>query len=195
MEAQVQQEVARIVSIVEELTVLPSQWSGRLELVPQAEFLGKKLYSCDILLNADLVQRPVRWRTLIHEVLHSVSAGYIRADYDALIGWEEGTVEHLQRLLRRQMLNALPVSAPERMFVEAGYAFNPYIDALEDMRNALKAPSLDFYLRLLSTAIASRPGAVLGQAIAMPGAARRDVIATLSRSNAILREVIRHDRE
>jgi len=44
-EAQAQQEVAQVVRLVEEVTGLTSQWSGQVELVPDAEFLGKKLYS------------------------------------------------------------------------------------------------------------------------------------------------------
>ncbi len=85
-EAQAQQEIAQVVLVVEELTGLPSRWSGRVELVPDAEFRGKKLFSCSILLDTAVAQHPVRWRTLIHEALHSVSAGYTRADYDTLIG-------------------------------------------------------------------------------------------------------------
>lgn len=193
-EAQTQQEIARIVPIVEKLTGLTSRWSGRVELAPDAEFRGKKLFSCAILLDAAVAQRPVRWRTLIHEALHSVSAGYIRANYDALIGWEEGTVEKLQRLLRRQVLDALAVDVPEGVFAEAeaNYSFNPYINALENMRNALGVPSPDFYLRLLNTPIAERPGSIFGQTLGLTGPARREIIQVLSRSNAVLKEVIRH---
>jgi len=193
-EAQAQQEVAQGVRIVEELTGLPSRWIGQVELVPDAEFRGKKLFSCSILLDAAVAQHPVRWRTLIHEALHSVSAGYIRADYDTLIGWEEGTVEQLQRLLRRRVLDALGVDVAEEVFAEteAKYPFNPYISALEDVRNVLEAPPLDFYLRLLSTPIAQRPASIFGQTVGQPGAVRRQVIQVLSRSNAVLKEVIRH---
>lgn len=195
-EAQVQEEIARIVLIVEELTGLPSRWNGRVELVPDAQFRGKKLFSCAILLNAALAQHPVRWRTLIHEVLHSVSAGYIRADYDALIGWEEGTVEQLQRLLRRQVLSKLAITLPEATFVEVEtrHSFNRYIDALENVRNALQAPSPVFYFRLLSVPIVDRPGSILGQtmAVGMTGEARREGIQVFSRSNAVLKEVIKH---
>ena len=193
-EAEVRQEITQVVSIVEELTGLPSRWNGQVELVPDAEFRGKKLFSCAILLDTAVAQRPVRWRTLIHEALHSVSMGYIRADYDALIGWEEGTVEQLQRLLRRQVLDALAVDVPEGVFVEAeaNYSFNPYIAALEDVRNALEVPSPEFYLRLLNTPIGQRPGSILGQTMGLTGAARRDLIEVFSRSNAVLKEVIRH---
>ena len=157
-------------------------------------FRGKKLFSCAILLDAAVAQRPVRWRTLIHEVMHSVLAGYTRADYDVLIGWEEGTVEQLQRLLRRQVLDALGVDVPEGVLVEAeaNYPFNPYIDALEDVRNALEMPSPDFYIRLLNTPIGQRPGSMLGLTMEQTGAARRHLIEVFSRSNAVLKEVIRY---
>lgn len=194
MEAQAQQEVARVIGIVEELTGLTSRWSGQVNLVPGAEFWGKKLFSCTILLDAAVAQHPVRWRTLIHEALHSVSAGYIRADYDMLIGWEEGTVEQLQRLLRRRVLDALGVDVAEEVFAEteAEYPFNSYINALEDVRNALETPPLDFYLRLLNTPIAQRPGSIFGQTMGQSAAARRQIVQVLSRSNAVLKEVIRH---
>ena len=193
-EAKAQQETAQVVRIVEELTGLTSRWSGRVELVPDAGFWGKKLFSCAILLDAAIAQHPVRWRTLIHEALHSVSAGHIRADSDTLIGWEEGTVEQLQRLLRRRVLDALGVDVAEEVFAEteAEYPFNPYINALEDVRNVLETPPLDFYLRLLNTPIAQRPGSIFGQTMGQSAAARRQIIQVLSRSNAALKEVVRH---
>ncbi len=155
---------------------------------------GQKAVLFSILLNAAVAERPVRWRTLLHEALHSVSVGYIRVDYDTLIGWEEGTVEQLQRLLRRRVLESLGVDVAEEVFAEteADYPFNPYINALEDVRDVLGVPPLDFYLRLLNTPIAQRPGSIFGQTMGLSAAARRQVVEVLSLSNAVLKEVIRH---
>jgi len=92
------------------------------------------------------------------------------------------------------VLDALGVDVAERVFAgaEADYPFNPYIKALEDVRNVLEAPPLDFYLRLLNTPIGQRPASILGGTMESSGTARRQVIQVLSRSNAVLKEVIRH---
>ena len=52
LHAQVTEEVRRIIDIVEDLTSLQSRWSGKVELVENADFKGKKPFRCDILLNA-----------------------------------------------------------------------------------------------------------------------------------------------
>ena len=75
-EARVQQELIAIVDVLSELTGLTSQWSGEVELSQDARAFGRKPFSCRIVLNERLADQPVRWRTLIHEALHSFSAGY-----------------------------------------------------------------------------------------------------------------------
>jgi hypothetical protein len=42
LEAQIREELRRILEIVCELTGLPSNWNGRLKIVPDAEFRGRK---------------------------------------------------------------------------------------------------------------------------------------------------------
>ena len=54
LEARTQQELTGIVSLLTELTGLPSRWSGRVELVPDAEFKGRKRQMCDIQIDAAL---------------------------------------------------------------------------------------------------------------------------------------------
>ena len=48
LEARTQQELTAIILILTELTGLPSRWSGRVELVPDAEFKGRKRQVCDV---------------------------------------------------------------------------------------------------------------------------------------------------
>src|SRR5579864_3196786 len=98
-EAQIGEELERILVVVSELTGLPSNWSGRVELPPDADFKGKKRFSCDILIRDELAREPIRWSTLIHEALYCFSAGYRRDDYHMYRGWEEAVVEQQQRLL------------------------------------------------------------------------------------------------
>lgn len=93
LEWQIQEEIAAIVAFLVEETGLPSRWSGQVGLIPDADFRGKKLFRCDILIDVALAQRPERWSTLIHEALHSLSADYNKEDYHRFRGWEEGVVE------------------------------------------------------------------------------------------------------
>ena len=76
LQAQITNEIGRMVPIVEELTGLPSRWNGTVEIVPLTDFFGKKLFSCSIQIADTAAASEARWRTLIHELLHSVSAGY-----------------------------------------------------------------------------------------------------------------------
>ncbi len=86
LQAQLQTEVAQILALLTELTGLPSRWSGKVPLVVQADFKGRKPFSCDILLDAELCQSDLRWPTIIHEAFHAISAGYHPTDYRAFRG-------------------------------------------------------------------------------------------------------------
>ena len=139
LQTQITGELEQIRLAVEQMTGLPSRWSGTLELVPDADFKGKKPFRCDVLIHADLAGQPYRWTTLIHEMLHSVSAGYARDDYQDLQGWEEGVVEQIQRFLRPRILVQLRVSVEEETAdafrqIEEGHAYNDFIAAIERLR-------------------------------------------------------------
>ena len=106
--------------------------------------LAEKQWGCSILVNSSIVDDPIRWRTLIHEMLHSVSVGTNEENYKRLRGWEEGVVEQLQRLLRPEILFRLNIAVPETTFTpaEAIWPYNSYIAAMERLRNYLKADLL-----------------------------------------------------
>lgn len=76
-----------------------------MQTLLERRVLGEKRWGCDILFHADLTNNPLRWRTLLHEVLHSVSAGMTEQDYRRFRGWEEGVVEWLQRRWRPNCCN------------------------------------------------------------------------------------------
>ena len=61
LEAQVRAELQGVIAALQELTGLPSRWSGRVELVPGADFKGKKRFTCDIQLDAALAEQDARW--------------------------------------------------------------------------------------------------------------------------------------
>ena len=137
LQAQITSELHKIVAMIEQLTGLRSNWNGDLILVPpDAPYKGMKPFSCAIHLRADLVISESRWRTLIHEVFHAISTGYIASAFAEHIGWEEGTVEQLQRLYRDAILNGLNVSVDRNLLADedATHAFNRYIEALERVR-------------------------------------------------------------
>jgi len=167
---QVEEETRRLVALVEEITGLRSRWNGQIILLGDAAMLpllgrrvsGEKRWSCDILLHSDFVNDPMRWRTLLHEVLHSVSVGMNEQDCRRFWGWEEGTAEWLQRRWRPKMLRSLGVSVPEEVFVvaERFWPFNKYLEALQTLQQASGLGAETFYRDLLWTPLALRLGAV-----------------------------------
>lgn len=190
-EAQVREELERIVSALGPLTGLPSRWNGSVELVRDARVLGRKPFDCHVVINERLVGEPVRWRTLIHEALHSFSAGYNSTDYQSLRGWEEGVVEQLQRLLRPGILQSMNVEVEEAVFegAEAGHPFNPFIAHLESLRLALsREDEVAFYAELLATPIRQRPGFVFGLGNLQPTQIRIPFIRLFSVADAGLKE-------
>jgi hypothetical protein len=192
LEARTQKELADIVAVLTELTGLPSRWSGRVELVPEADFKGKKRFICDIERNATLAGQDERWTTLIHEALHSLSAGYIRDDYQDFQGWEEGVVEQLQRILRLRVLSRLRVTVDPRLFqrLDAQHGYNKFIAALEAIREAQKMPTIQaepFYLDLLATPIKDRKSLVNRYGFSLPPSQRMDFFAVVSAASATLR--------
>jgi hypothetical protein len=192
-QAQIAEELRRILPIIEELTGLASHWNGTVLLVPGANFKGKKRFSCGMEIDAAIAAEDTRWSTLIHEVLHSVSAGYNRDDYQAFRGWEEGTVEQLQRLFRPHVLARLAVPVTTMRFADLDryHRYNDYIEALEAIREALGGDTtppdqIGFYRDLLATPIRNRPGHLLGLAYKQPGPLRFEFVKTFSSANATL---------
>ena len=190
-------ELQAIGTVLTELSGLVSRWSGRVELVPEADFKGKKRFTCDIQINADLAQQEARWATLIHEALHTLSAGYIGMDYREFPGWEEGAVERLQRLYRPAVLTRLGVLVPDEVFLEAEakHNYNKYIAALERVRPHLGLPDERFYLLLLRTPIKDRPSLMFGLGNQLPGQRRVAFAYAFSAANAVLKDFIQEERK
>ena len=128
--------------------------------------------------------------TLTHEALHCVSVGFVRNDYEQAPGWEEGVVEQMQRLLRPRVLARLSVSVPPQVIddADASHSFNRHIVALEEIREAVQAEKMSFYLRLLQTPIKGRIGAVLAEMRALSGDERSKFVRVFAKSNATLKE-------
>ena len=188
--AQIRAELEQLMPLVSALTKLPTRWSGVVELVAGADFKGKKRFTCDIQLAADLAAQDIRWATLIHESLHCHSAGYNGTDYRLYRGWEEGVVEQLQRLLRQTLLSRLGITLSEQVFWEADsrHPFNDRIEALEAIRRCLSLPEVVFYGQLLGTPIAERFSATLRQIRGLSAPQQKDALQIFSASAAVLRK-------
>jgi hypothetical protein len=190
-ETRIQQELVAIVDVLTEMTGLASRWSGEVELSQDPRIMGRKPFSCRIIVNAGLVDQSARWRTLIHEAMHSLSAGYNMTDYQAFLGWEEGVVEQTQRLLRPIVLERLGVQVDSSVFssAESAYSFNKYIRAIELLRNALgREDEQEFYLTLLATEIKRRHNLIFSLGNRLPGLQRIAFMAVFSEANSILKD-------
>ena len=187
-----QEELRRVEQVVSELTGLPSNWNGNVELRVDAAWRGAKPFRCDIFLDAARQAQEARWRTHLHEMLHAHSAGYTRYAFDAFPGWEEGVVEKLQRLLRPQMLARLSLAIPASVFEteEVAHEFNPYIAALDDLFQLVQRlgeNETDFYIALLATPLRDRMGWVMGRGSTLPTAERAAFLRAFGQASVILR--------
>ncbi len=186
-------ELREIVAALSQMTGLTSQWSGTVRLVDGADFKGQKPFQCDILLNANLTNEDSRWRTLLHEALHSFSQGYNRDDFESFRGWEEGVVEKLQRLLRPVALSALTVVVPESVSqaLEEQHLYNDYLNALSELQQISGQPEQQFYINLLGTPIRDRPASIYALSRPLTGQVRADFLRCFSRANSTLKGEIR----
>ncbi len=141
------------------------------------------------MIDIGLAGKAERWRTLIHEMLHTFSAGYQPLDYVAFRGWEEGVVEQLQRILRLEILAEIGIAVEETVFaaVEATHEYAEYVGALEAMREALAEEPRAFYFRLLSIPIRDRRRLMFEQGMALPPIPRRRFLSIYSSGDAILK--------
>ena len=181
--AKLLRELQGIEQGIEALTPLCSQWNGTLLLETIDGERGSKSFKCDIRLRPDIVDSPLRWRTMIHEMFHACSAGFYIHDFNAYRGWEEGVVEQLSRQYRMPILEYIGVNedVTQLMLLDRNHPFNRYIAALEAIRFALYSETDDFYLHLLMTPIRDRYASLMQQALGSEPSQRIRAIAALSK--------------
>jgi hypothetical protein len=161
-------DLRRIEEVLQRILGLESRWNGTLEILDTYELLyGKKRVSCTICLRADVLsgQGALRWREMIHELLHALSVGYSLAAWRDFRVWEEGAVEKLQRLLRGQVLQGLGIELDEALEAEfrrldAESEYNGYVQRLEQYQETLGMPPNEFYPWLLNMPLAERASTV-----------------------------------
>jgi hypothetical protein len=139
-----------------ESTGLPTHWTGTV-LVRGLEFgpAGQKHGWCGISIREDVLLQPeLRWSTMIHEGLHSVSAAVSSARLDPINQrWEEAIAEQTQRLLRAELLGPLEIELDEEALRsrDATHRYNTHIRALERQRHTEGRDEREFYLELLGS--------------------------------------------
>ena len=169
--AEIGDEVREVVTFVEEMTGLRSRWNGTVQVMDAATaalsapspFLAKKEWGCGITLLETTVNHDGRWRSLLHEALHSVSVGLTEPGYQRLRLWEESVVEILQRMYRPAMLRHLNLDISESWFasIEAAWPYNHALDALS--RIAAERPEVslrEFAEEMLRIPLLNRPAFV-----------------------------------
>jgi len=162
---------ARIVQIVETLLGCSSRWNGVIRLETDVLHAGVASPEGSIGISRFVWDHPVyRWRTLLHEVLHTFTPDFTRSDYARMPGWEEGVVEQLQRLLRSRVFDAMQIALPDDAFadIEREHRYNCYIDALEAVRQVTGEERETFYRRLLVTPMMDRFDLLSGEAETLP---------------------------
>ena len=160
MEEEPTEVVALTVAAVQSLIGgLTSRWNGLVTLSEVTNHAGIMRPDGEIVLLQSIWEKggAPRYRTIIHETLHSFSQ-WTTPQYRDGKGREEGVVENLQRLLRQQILGTIGVAIPESDFAvgDNTHPFNPYILELEKLRSLLAIYDAAFYIELLKTPLPSR---------------------------------------
>ncbi len=159
MEGELQLNLRQTVQALEDILGRPSRWNGEALLESGLFFAGAARYNGSIGVSEKIfADLNLRWRTLIHEALHTFSPQYTHMTYLNTIGWEEGVVEQMQRLLRPAVLTALQIEVSEKAVnaVEQAHPYNKYIAVLEDLRLRLGEDPQRFYRTLLATPLTDR---------------------------------------
>ena len=140
MEGELQISFRQIIRVLEDILGRPSRWNGNLALEREISYSGMMHYDGSISISELACADPnLRWRTLLHEAVHTFSPPYTRREFLMARGWEEGVVEQMQRLLRPQVVAALGVHLDDVVLagVEANHSYNVFIALLEDLRHRL----------------------------------------------------------
>ena len=159
MESVPRLNLRQIVQALEDILGRPSRWNEKAYIARSLSFGGAAHYDGSISISEYAVADPdLRWRTMVHEALHTFSPQYSHPQYIAARGWEEGVVEQMQRLLRPDVSAALQVSINEVVVAEAevNHPYNVYITALEDLRERLGDSQMSFYRLLLAAPLPER---------------------------------------
>jgi hypothetical protein len=161
---QVRRDLVKLRDAVESETGRKSRWSGVVNIgvgANHAQAVFDTKY--DIGIVPALVRRKARWRTLIHELVHSLSQPVTQEEIRSLKGWEEGPVEIIQRRIRAAVMAKHGAAYDEEHIrkVEGFWPFNAYVEAIEAICTTAGEDPFRFSLELLSLPVSQRPGLFL----------------------------------
>jgi hypothetical protein len=115
-------------------------WDNAVTITPRTAAYAEKDYT----------------KVLIHEALHGVSPMTGPSDYVGRRGWEEGVVEASSQILEARLRSRLGLPTSETGY----HTYREYTLPLDEMASALGKTREDFYLDLLRSPPAERPGLV-----------------------------------
>jgi hypothetical protein len=154
-------DLTRLRDALHDLTPLRSRWNGIVRVDPTIGTRANALFLEDgtIVVIPRLIYRKTRWRTLIHELIHSLGVPVSKADYEKEKGWEEGFVEVVQRRLRPAVMARLGDAYDEAFIaaLEPTWAFQSYVDAAEAILAATGEDPLAVCYDVLQQPVAARP--------------------------------------
>ena len=182
-------ELRLIEAALKPLLGLESNWSGVAGWTTEPGINGRKQYGCSIEIHESLRNTDSRWRVMLHEMLHAYSVGLNRTAFLQYKGYEEGVVEELQRLLRREVFAQLQVSVDESGLLEGdrSHQYNPYITELEKLRGYFETTdAITFYRNLLEEPLANRGSYLRSEANTLTDAGRYAFKQTFLVSNVRL---------
>ena len=167
------EEIRQITAFVEGATGLPSRWNGGLliladgtdeawtaQALPRVSYRAKKDWNCSITVVESVLQDAQRWRTRLHEILHSGSVGLTEPLYQQYAPWEEAVVESLQRLYRPLLFRHLGLRAEEEQFqaLETTWRYQLAVEALGKIAaERPEVPNRDLLEAMLRTPLPDRP--------------------------------------
>jgi|GEM_PF-750266 len=154
------QDLKSIRDALHELTPLQSRWNGSVRLDTSIEKNANALFQSDgtIVVAPRLIYRKARWRTLIHEMIHSLGVPVSLEDYNEEKGWEEGFVEYAQRQLRPMVMARLGVLYDEEFIqqLEPTWLLQPYVEAVETIVAAIGENGLEICWEILQQPLKKR---------------------------------------
>lgn len=155
MRAELERLAGQLVKIVERETGLKSRWASTVYVTDVLDFtIGVKRWDCGVEIGLGALRnKELAVKTLLHELIHSVSVGLNPDAYRTLTGYEEGPVEGLARVIYDETVRGELGLGPGD-----STAYERYIQLLAAAAKTGKIDLRELYLKLLRTPLSDRPG-------------------------------------
>lgn len=201
------QDAARVINAeVVRATGLPTRWRGPV-MVDDTVGGGLTTWLGFVVLGPEYANERFdtapsygRDYLLTHEMLHTVSVGSNSTDYYTWMGWEEGVVEGVRRVIQPGIYRALGYAEKDVSYAlgaigdtsyRAGVMYGTYFWRLERARTVLGMDAALFYGTLIRTPVAKRRHVVrswAAQRTGLSGADRRFIQRFVSPSSVMTSE-------